>query len=243
MAYEFGDSISVTEAPTGGSALVIAVFRDDATCEGTHLDGWIAAPVTDETSGFEAVGATIVAPAGSGSLAIAVLCRHRSDGAASTRGLTGLARRVFWRAAAASWRILPAVVQNRIVARFADGRVLKGTTADFLPSKPVFHLVPTPQSGTSIAVVEVKVAELKALFFVKDFAGNPDYNESKEFAPGKPVQGRRLEVVFKDGETLVGTTTGYQPDRAGFFLVPADPNSNNDRCFIVADAVKAVRFL
>src|SRR5919106_3366543 len=37
-------------------------------------------------------------------------------------------------------------VQNRIVARYADGRVLKGNTADFAPMKPTFHVVPTPQT-------------------------------------------------------------------------------------------------
>jgi hypothetical protein len=134
-------------------------------------------------------------------------------------------------------------VQNKIVARFVDGRVLKGTTADFLPTRPAFHLVPSPQRGTAIAVVEVKVADLKALFFVRDFDGDAAYTEQKDFAPGTPPHGRRLQVTFKDGETLVGTTTGYQPDRTGFFLLPADSQSNNERCFIVAAAVKAVRFL
>ena len=134
-------------------------------------------------------------------------------------------------------------MQNKIVARYVDGRILKGTTADFLPAKPVFHLVPTPQRGTAISVVEVRLADLKALFFVKDFGGDSVYNESKAFPPRAAPQGRRLQVTFRDGETLVGTTTGYQPDRTGFFLVPVDPKSNNDRCFIVAAAVKAVRFL
>ena len=133
-------------------------------------------------------------------------------------------------------------MRNKIVVRYLDGRVLKGTTADFLPSKPAFHVVPSPQSGTAIEVVEVRLADLKALFFVRDFTGDPAYDEVKAFAEGAFVQGRRIEVIFKDGETLVGTTTGYQPDRAGFFLVPADPHSNNERCFIVAAAVKAVRF-
>jgi hypothetical protein len=133
-------------------------------------------------------------------------------------------------------------VRNKIVVRYLDGRVLKGTTADFLPAKPAFHVVPSPQSGTAIEVVEVRLADLKALFFVRDFSGDPAYDEVKAFAAGVSVQGRRIEVTFKDGETLVGTTTGYQPDRAGFFLVPADPHSNNERCFIVAAAVKAVRF-
>jgi hypothetical protein len=133
-------------------------------------------------------------------------------------------------------------VQNKIVARYADGRVLKGNTADFSPLKSTFHVVPTPQAGSSIAVVEIKVADLKALFFVKDFEGDASYNEVKTFASGVP-QGRKIEVLFRDGEVLVGTTMGYHADRPGFFLLPADPHSNNDRCFVVAAAVRAVKFL
>jgi hypothetical protein len=134
-------------------------------------------------------------------------------------------------------------VQNKVVVRYLDGRVLKGNTADFLPTKPVFHVVPTPQSGSLISVVEVKVSELKALFFVKDFTGDSTYDEIKAFSASSPAQGRRIQIVFKDDETLVGMTMGYQPDRQGFFLIPADPKSNNDRCFVVAAAVKEVRFI
>jgi hypothetical protein len=36
---------------------------------------------------------------------------------------------------------------------------------------------------------------------------------------------------------------GYQPNRSGFFLVPADPESNNERCYIVSAAVKKVEFV
>jgi hypothetical protein len=50
-------------------------------------------------------------------------------------------------------------------------------------------------------------------------------------------------VVFQDGETLVGTTQGYDPTRPGFFVIPADPASNNDRCFVVTRATKTVSFI
>ena len=133
-------------------------------------------------------------------------------------------------------------MQNRVVVRYLDGRVLKGQTADFLPTKPVFHVIPTGQPGTSFPILEVRIPELKAVFFVKDFAGDAAYNEAKAFDEGVRAQGRRVQVEFKDGEVLVGTTMGYQPDRLGFFLVPVDSKSNNDRCFIVMTAAKAVSF-
>lgn len=132
---------------------------------------------------------------------------------------------------------------NRVVARYLDGRVLKGTTADFLPARPSFHVVPTPQTGTSIEVVEVQVADLKALFFVRDLIGDAAYNEARAFAPDTRAAGRKVQVEFKDTETIVGTTQGYQPERQGFFVVPVDPKSNNERCFVVMAAVKDVTFL
>lgn len=131
---------------------------------------------------------------------------------------------------------------NQVVARFADGRILKGVTADFFPNKAVFHLSVTDAPSGS-EPVEILTQELKALFFVKDLAGDPEYVERKEFDPKRPVAGRRIRVVFKDGEELLGTTTGYQPGRPGFFLVPADDGSNNERCFVVVAATEEVGFI
>lgn len=51
-------------------------------------------------------------------------------------------------------------MQNKIVVRYADGRVLKGSTADFSPAKPTFHLVPATESGPSADVLEIKLADL-----------------------------------------------------------------------------------
>jgi hypothetical protein len=134
-------------------------------------------------------------------------------------------------------------MQNKIVVRYRDGRVLKGQTADFLPTRPAFHVVPADQTGEDTVVVRVLLEELKAAFFVRDFTGNAAYDETKAFAPAQKPQGRKMRVEFVDGEVLVGTTMGYQPDRPGFFLVPADPQSNNERCFVVSSAVRKVEFL
>src|SRR6185436_18455903 len=114
---------------------------------------------------------------------------------------------------------------NKVVAHYQDGHVLKGVTNDFLPAKDRFHLVPG-DSPTGSKPAEVLVAELKALFFVKDFAGDPAHKRSQEFEAGKQTSGRKIRVDFKDGEVMVGTTQGYQPNRPGFFVVPADAQSN-----------------
>lgn len=131
---------------------------------------------------------------------------------------------------------------NRIVARFQDGRLEKGVTNDFLPAKDVFHLQQW-ESTPGAKPLEVRVAELKALFFVKEYAGDPTHKELLDFEPSLPVPGRKIRIVFTDGEVLIGTTQGYQPGRAGFFVLPADRRSNNERCFVVASATREVSFV
>ena len=130
---------------------------------------------------------------------------------------------------------------NKIVARYADGRTIKGTTVDFFPTKDLFHVNISDENGPRLA--EVSVKDLKALFFVKDFAGRPERRKVNEFDPSRPAPGRKLKVVFKDGEILVGTTTGYQPGRPGFFVVPADTDSNTERCYVVTASTQEVSFL
>jgi hypothetical protein len=50
-------------------------------------------------------------------------------------------------------------------------------------------------------------------------------------------------VEFKDGEILAGYTSGYTPTRVGFFVFPADPESNNEKVFILNRATKKVDFV
>ena len=131
---------------------------------------------------------------------------------------------------------------SKIVARYRSGKVLKGYSQNFFPNKPVFHVNRLGGTGPG-DLVEVNIEDLKAIFFVRDFAGNPKHVERKKLAPGDRPQGRLMEVTCKDGEVIVGTTTGYDPKRPGFFLFPIDPTSNNARVYVVASGVRTARFL
>jgi hypothetical protein len=131
---------------------------------------------------------------------------------------------------------------NKVIARYADGDMTKGVTADFFPNKETFH-VSVEGAGNGAPPVLVSTKDLKALFFVKDFAGNPEHVESNQFDAGHPAAGRRIKVTFRDGEVLIGTTTGYQRGRPGFFIVPADRGSNIERCYVVTAATEAVEFV
>ena len=134
------------------------------------------------------------------------------------------------------------MIQNKIVVHYQDGRINKGVTSDFFPNKDVFHLLPVNALPESKPIL-VSIQELKAVFFVKTFEGNPEYKDKKEWEADKAVVGRKIRVVFRDEEVLVGTTHGYQPGRPGFFIHPADPQSNNDRCFVISSATKEVSFI
>jgi len=118
--------------------------------------------------------------------------------------------------------------------------MVKGYTQNFFPNRPVFHVLPMDSASTTKSV-EIRVSELKAMFFVRDFMGNKDYDERKLLNPGEKVQGRLVEVTFMDGEVLVGSTTGYDPKRPGFFFFPVDPKSNNIKAYILSSAIRGVR--
>ena len=128
----------------------------------------------------------------------------------------------------------------KVVARYTNGTVIKGFTQDFSPNKDRFHLLPVDKR--SGGTIEVFVSRLKAIFMVRDFSGNTQYKERKTYVKGETSSGLRLEVTFKDGEVIVGSTLlGYDPKRQGFFIFPADPMGNNTRVFVVSSAVKSVR--
>lgn len=128
---------------------------------------------------------------------------------------------------------------NKVVVRYVDGRIVRGTTSDFVPAKDSFH-VTEATAAVGDRPLEIHMRELKAVFFVKDLTGDPHHEERKEFDPAHPPVGRRLRVQFADGEVLIGTTQGYQPNRPGFFLEPADDGSNIERCYVVAAAAQEV---
>lgn len=134
------------------------------------------------------------------------------------------------------------MIQNKIVIHYQNGRLAKGITTDFFPNKDSFHLIPADTSPGA-KPLDVSVPELKAIFFVRKFDGNPHYEDRQEFDSAKNTIGRKIKVAFRDGELLVGTTNGYEPNRPGFFVTPADPISNVERCFVVKAATREVSFV
>lgn len=133
----------------------------------------------------------------------------------------------------------PSAAGKMAVARFVDGRILKGTTCDFLPGKPAFHL---HVDGDEKAKAEaVQMADLKAVFFVKDFSGVSEREDRYDFTVTQG-HGRKVRLIFQDGEEMAGFTNGYNPASQGFFMIPADAAGNNIRIYVLNKAVKTFRW-
>jgi len=130
-------------------------------------------------------------------------------------------------------------LNNLVVARYLDGRVLKGMTRDFSANRPAFHV----EAVETNEIVELRCRHLKALFFVKSHDGDPGRNDIRGFleAPPETAQGRKIAVRFRDAEFLCGYTLSWSPDREGFFLFPADPGSNNQRVYVVVSSTDEVK--
>jgi hypothetical protein len=126
---------------------------------------------------------------------------------------------------------------NLIVANLQDGRVVKGVSLDLDPSRPVCHI------RTDAGMEKVRLADAKALFFVRSLTGDKDRNDLQEHRPDdvRAKGAARVEITFKDGERISAFTNRYPPRGAFYFVVPADPASNNTRILINAAAVVSLQ--
>lgn len=130
-------------------------------------------------------------------------------------------------------------ISNLIVARYADGRVLKGVTRDFSPNRGTFHV--DVQDGSP--GVELRFRQLKALFFVRSLDGDSARQDVRGFVhgPAETQHGKKIAVRFRDGEFLCGYTLSWSPDREGFFLFPSDATGNNQRIFVISSATLEIK--
>jgi hypothetical protein len=119
----------------------------------------------------------------------------------------------------------------KVAAHFVDGRILKGLALDFRPSQPTF-LLRLRDVTDPVKAISIRLADLKALFFVKKFEGDPNYRASTDTDRTSLLE-QQVRVRFRDGEVLRGTSPSRDLSGVGFFLIPMDPRSNNRRIYVV----------
>jgi len=126
----------------------------------------------------------------------------------------------------------------QVVIAFLDGRRLRGFVFDFSPLKETCRLFPTQNAQQDQGEV-AEIKKLKAIFFLQEVVEG----EEPPPRPAGTAQRRRLEVLFRDGERLEGTTEGYSKERQGFFIVPEDPTGKIIRVYVVNANVKEVKWI
>ncbi len=125
-------------------------------------------------------------------------------------------------------------MQDKVVVRFLDQRIAKGITQNFHPHKRFIDL----KDHNSNEVTKISLKELKAVYFVKSFKGNPAYNVNNNVS--RPALGKRVKICFKDGEILYGYTQSFSQSSLGFLVVPADPDCNNEKIFVNREATDTI---
>ncbi len=136
--------------------------------------------------------------------------------------------------------------KDRIVARFKDGSLLKGESNDFSRERSFFSLKlihgEFMRTETKVSkTVNVALDDLKALFFVKDFNGNKKREDN--YINSILWGYKKVKSLFHDGEEIAGYALHYDLGRWGFFMEPADQQSNNERIFVINSATQKVTFL
>jgi small nuclear ribonucleoprotein (snRNP)-like protein len=128
---------------------------------------------------------------------------------------------------------------NKVVVGCLDGRRLKGYLYNFSALKDCFSLLPQ-ENPLHERGIQILLKDIKAIFFVKDFAGSRDRKRNNSGDSKK--HGRKIEVTCKDGEIMIGMTEGYNPQKLGFFLFPLDEEDNNIRAFVINSNVAKVKW-
>jgi len=139
----------------------------------------------------------------------------------------------------------PSINTNRVVVALLDGRRLKGYVFDFVPAGKSLNVFPScGDPGDRRPATVVEFAACKAIFFVRSHLGDrkvaAEAREVSEDPRRRVPRGKKVRVVFSDGEEMTCCTEVYNPKRFGFFVYPLDPRSNNLRIFVVNSNVMKV---
>ena len=118
---------------------------------------------------------------------------------------------------------------QKVVLRLRDGSLKKCRI--FTNLSAAYQKIKVVTAEGEVEAVDR--SDLKAVFFVKSFAGDSKHHGSKAFKSGSPKAGQAVSVRFADGEVICGRVLNLAEGRPGFFLFPADPEDNNERVYVV----------
>jgi len=130
-------------------------------------------------------------------------------------------------------------MENKVVVHLKDGKIHKGVTQDFDPSRQEFYLLPAEGGGIPM---KISIEAMKAMFYVRDYMGNRDFTASRAHA-GASEMARKVILRFRDGEELWGTQEDNSEEGAGFFFYPTDREDNNIRIFVIRSSLSGMEIV
>ena len=112
---------------------------------------------------------------------------------------------------------------RKVVLRYLDGQVVRAYAPLFEEGSD-----PIPAADISGVPLFVPLSGLKAVFFVRTFTGNPDYDVPMAIETSTTKgSGRLVMVRFRDGERVLGEIHEKTDTDKGFYLTVLDPEDNN----------------
>lgn len=123
--------------------------------------------------------------------------------------------------------------ETLVAVRYQDKRLLKGWTSDFMPNRAFFHLLLEDRD----APTRVELNGMKAVFFLKSPGRDPAFFDRRTFAK-RMGSGTKVWLEFTDGERLAGWSSSFASSANGFYMFPADSESNLEKAYVFRSAIQ-----
>ncbi len=129
----------------------------------------------------------------------------------------------------------------KVMVKCTSGETRHGQLLAFNINNPVLYLQ-IPNAEGKIVSTSVSMSQVQQIIYLKKLTENdsPVRQEKIDNTILASATSFRLNVEFKDGSLLTGTTHRYNPDDKGFYLIPLNPADKSDRIFVPAHAVKRI---
>jgi hypothetical protein len=134
----------------------------------------------------------------------------------------------------------PTSTRKRVVIRKLDKGLIKGFLDPNRYLQPEIEVL--DREGR---LTHLRLDEIKGIFFVRDFEGNPQRAERKIFRSRPRLAGLWVRMTFKDTEVLEAILPNnlLEVDPLGYLVRPPDVYSNNHKIFIPRTALAGMEVL
>ncbi len=125
--------------------------------------------------------------------------------------------------------------QRKVVVKYSDGRMVRAYLTGHQDQVPPTEQIDAQRLKDLEGMpLDFAPHEIKAIFVVKSFEGNPNYVEFKNFPERPGDAGLWVRVLFKDKESLEGVAPNSLATFTDpiFYMTPPDPQSNNQAVLV-----------